>query len=1195
MSQFVHLHLHTQYSLLDGTTQIAPLIDQAKAFGMPAVAITDHGNLFGAIKFYQTAQKAGIKPILGCEAYIAPKSRLDREAQGVQEDDYTTGGATTPYYHLILLAQNETGYKNLMNLVSLSNLEGFYYKPRMDKDTLSQHHAGLIALSGCLRGEVPYLLARGMEKEAVAAARDYQDIFGRENFFIEIQDNGLDAQRMANRQLTALARAHEMPLAGTNDCHYLHPGDAHAHDVMLCLQTGKTINMPHRMRFDTQQLYFKSPEEMIRGLGEIPEAITNTVRIAEMIDLRLKFGEIHLPHYTAPGGVSRETYLETLAREGLARRQAKSGCAFPTADYEARLTREMGVINAMGYAGYFLIVWDIIRYAREHGIPVGPGRGSAAGSLVAYALSITDMDPLAHGLLFERFLNPERISMPDIDMDFCVDRREEVLRYVTQKYGADHVAQIITFGTMAAKAALRDVGRVLEIPYADADRLAKLVPNTLAITLDEAIAQEPKLHQAATDDPRVGEMIALARNLEGLTRHASIHAAGVVISERPLTDVVPLYRGAKGEVVTQYAMDDLEKIGLVKFDFLGLRTLTVIDHAVRWINRARAAVGRLPFVVADLPLDDAETYALLGTGESAGIFQLESRGMRELLVKMRPETFEDIVALLALYRPGPLGSGMVDDFIKRKRGQTKIQYDLPQMEPILATTYGVIVYQEQVMQIANVLAGFSLGEADLLRRAMGKKKPEEMATQKARFVDGAKARGVAQAKAEQIFDRMEYFAGYGFNKSHSAAYALVTYQTAYLKCHHPLEFMTALLTCEAGNADKVVQHISACRGMNIRILPPDVNESEHDFTVTAEGIRFGLAAIKGVGSAAIEMILAARLAGRAFTSLFDFCMRIDPRRCNRRVIESLIHCGAFDSTGARRAALSEALDAIMQAGTQAKKQKESGQRSIFGEMEAQAPALPDLPEWDETKRAQMEKETVGFYITSHPLDRHQALLARWAVTPTANLGEIEGERAARICGLVVSAKVTTTRRGDKMAYLRVEDLTGSAEVIVFPDLYENVAALLKQEVPLLISGTLDMGEKGTKIKATEIFPLREGVGDRGGPIQDDLSRDDAPKTTHAPVSLVEKAQTRTTPMAQARGAPAQETGGIILALSASVGPADLQDLKAILLRHPGRHAVRLRIQTGATSETTIAIPFGVDISGPMRDEIARRFQGDVRL
>ncbi len=1081
MSQqgFVHLHLHTEFSLLDGANRVSPLISTAKSYGMPAIAITDHGNLFGAIDFYQKAKKGGIKPIIGCEAYLAPKSRFDKEGHGVHSDDYETAIASNPYYHLILLASNDRGYRNLMKLISIANLEGFYYKPRIDKEILEQHAEGLIGLSGCLRGEIPYLLARGLEKEAYAAADDYQRIFGKEHFYIEIQDNGLDLQNKVNRLLIELGKKKDIPIVATNDCHYLHKEDAHAHDIMLCLQTGKTVNMQNRMRFETKELYLKSPEEMTKAFVELPQSVSNTLRIAEMIDLELTFGKAHLPHYHPPEGMTREAYLEALSEKGLRKRMDRMNGRAESQRvlYEQRLKSELDMINAMGYPGYFLIVWDIINYARQSQIPVGPGRGSAAGSLVAYALGITDIDPIQNGLIFERFLNPERVSLPDIDMDFCMDRREEVIRYVTEKYGADHVCQIITFGTMAAKGAIRDVGRVLEVPFAEVDRLAKLVPNTLNITIEEALAQEPKMAEAVKNDPKIGKVIEMAKELEGLSRHASTHAAGVVISDAPLTEHVPLYRGSKGETVTQYPMGDIEKIGLIKFDFLGLRTLTVIDRAIKLMNPSRIEKGLAPLQASDIPLDDVETYAYLGTGETTGVFQLESPGMRDLLTKMKPETFEDITAILALYRPGPIGSGMLDDFIKRKQGKKKIKYDHPKLEEILKETYGVIVYQEQVMKIANALAGFSLGDADLLRRAMGKKKVEEMAAQKTLFIQGALANKVNAKKAEKIFDLMEYFAGYGFNKSHSAAYALVTFQTAYLKCHAPQAFMAAVLSCEMGNADKVVKYITECRQMGIEILPPDVNESDKDFTVVNDGIRFGLAAIKNVGGGAVDSIIEAREKKGRFESFFDFCNKIDLRKTNKRVIEGLIKCGAFDAMKTNRASLMNVMEQAMQQGLQHQKEQASGQLSIFGGSDSESNPRPsqmtiqDIPEWDDTRIAKCEKETLGFYITRHPLSQFSDIIEKRSVTSTEDLGSIEEDREIRICGVIIQKRVTLTKRGDRMAYLRMEDLTGSVEVIVFPDLYRAASSYFEQDIPLMISGTLDRGDKGLKLKATLIMPL----------------------------------------------------------------------------------------------------------------------------
>src|SRR5215217_2293432 len=844
-SSFVHLHLHTQFSLLDGANQIEPLVQQIKSFGQPAVAMTDHGNMFGAIEFYRKAKEADIKPIIGCEAYMALGSRHAKKDSGLAHNDY---------YHLILLARNLTGYQNLIKLVSKAYLEGFYYKPRMDKEIIKEHHEGLIALSGCLSGEIPYLIGQKDMTGAMAVAGEFQEIFGKEHFYLEVQANGLEHQRIANAGLMDIHKKLGIPLAGTNDCHYLKPEDSHPHELMLCLQTGKTLSDPNRMKFDTDQLYVKSTEELTLAFAEFPGAVTNTCRIADNCDLQLVLNKTFLPQYKVPEGYTRESYVEHLAIEGLKARLKERPSTIISLAYEQRLREELMVICSMGFAGYFLIVWDIIRFARSKGIPVGPGRGSAAGSLVAYALRITDLDPLVYTLLFERFLNPERVSLPDIDMDFCMDRRGEVINYVVEKYGTDHVAQIITFGTLGAKAAIRDVGRVLEIPYAECDKVAKLVPNQLNMTLQQALELEPKLRELVETDAKIAELMKVAQSLEGLARHASTHAAGVVISEEPLTDHVPLYKGANDEIVTQYTMGDVEKIGLVKFDFLGLKTLTMIRRAENLINEGKP--NGPPMAVDQLPFDDPKTFELLSSGKTTGIFQLESSGMRDLLTGFKPDRFEDIIAIIALYRPGPMD--LIPDFIKRKQGKIPITYEVPELEPILKDTYGVIVYQEQVMAIANRVAGFSLGQADILRRAMGKKKPEEMEKLRVKFVDGAKQNRIAEKKAEKLYEHIQKFAGYGFNKSHAAAYAVVCYHTGYLKAHYPTEFMAALMTSDMGNTDKIVGYFTECRDLGIKVLGPDVNASHKNFAVADGVIRFGLAAIKNVGEGAVDSVLAIR-------------------------------------------------------------------------------------------------------------------------------------------------------------------------------------------------------------------------------------------------------------------------------------------------------------------------------------------------
>ncbi len=1071
-SQFVHLHVHTQYSLLDGANQIDALVQETKNFGMPAVAVTDHGNLFGAIEFYQKATAAGIKPIIGCEAYMAPKSRLDREGQGQF--------AHNEYFHLILLAANRTGYQNLLKLASKAYLEGFYYKPRMDKELLAEHHEGLVALSGCLSGEVPYLIGKDRLDDAVRTAADYRDIFGKDNYFLEVQENAVPEQQIANKGLREIHTRLGIPLVATNDCHYLKKTDARVHDMLLCLQTGKTVNEPNRLRFNTDQLYVKSTEEMLAAFHEWPEAVWNTARVAELCELNFTFGKSHLPHYTVPAGDTLETYLDKLAQKGLAERLRERPAGIPDAQYHQRLRDELTVITSMGFAGYFLIVWDIINFARSRGIPVGPGRGSSAGSLVAYALRITDLDPLVYGLLFERFLNPERVSLPDIDMDFCMDRRPEVINYVVDKYGKDHVCQIITFGTMRAKAAIRDVGRVMEMPYAEVDRIAKLVPDQLNITLAEALEAEPRLKELVETDARIRDVFETACALEKSPRHAATHAAGVVISQDPLTAHVPLYKGAKegDEIVTQFPMGDVEKVGLVKFDFLGLKTLTMIAHAERLLNQ-----GQGTFSIASIPFDDAKTFALISAGHTAGVFQLESAGMRDLLTGLRPDRFEDIIASIALYRPGPMD--LIPDFVKRKQGKVPIAYEVPALEEILKETYGVIVYQEQVMAIANKIAGFSLGQADILRRAMGKKKPEEMAKLRAQFLEGAKKHKLTDRKAEKLFELIQKFAGYGFNKSHAAAYAVVTYQTAYLKTHHPNEFMAALLTSEMGNTDKVVRYINECRDLGIKVMPPDVNESGKDFSVIQEGIRFGLAAIKNVGEGAIEAIITAREDGGPYRSFFDFCHRIDIRKLNKRALECLIKAGVFDSTGVRRAQLAAVLDRTVDQALAAQQAESHGQTSIFAALESSdGPAsrsgtlpfdesLPDLPEWDEDQLLKCEKELIGFYITSHPLARYADAVARFSTTSTERLSEVTEAKEVRLCGLVATVKQTMTKKGDRMAYLTLEDLHGMVEVIVFPDLYRTASALITPDQAVQITGTLDRGEKATRIRATKIAGLAD--------------------------------------------------------------------------------------------------------------------------
>jgi len=1064
-ADFVHLHVHSQYSLLDGACPLEVLVAKAREHRMPALAITDHGNLFGAIDFYDLAMREGVKPIIGCEAYIAPRSRFERSNQ-----DSSYEGAS----HVTLLAKDQAGYKNLIKLVSAGYLEGFYYKPRIDRDLLAQHSQGLIALSGCLNCEVAKALLEEDEERARETAGWYREVFGRDNYFLEVQDHGLADQKRVNAGILRLARALEVPIVATNDLHYPTRDDARAHEVLLCIQTGKTINDKDRWRFSSDQFYFKSPDEMKRVFADLPAAITNTVAVAERCNLQLQFGKLRLPRYRVPEGDTLETFLERLAWQGLRAR-------YPvvSAEAEARLRHELAIIKKTGFAGYFLVVWDFITFARDRGISVGPGRGSASASLVAYCLGITNIDPLRYGLIFERFLNPERISMPDVDIDFSDDRRDEVIEYVSRKYGADNVAHIITFGTMGAKAVIRDVGRGLGMPYAEVDKIAKLVPNRLNISLDEAILESPQLADAVRSRPEIEELWRVARSLEGLTRHASTHAAGIVISDQPLTEHVPLYKDPKAgsKPTTQYAMGAIEKIGLLKIDFLGLRTLTVIDNTLELIATGRGV--RLK--IEEIPLDDQTTFALLAEARTFGVFQLESAGMRDLLRRLRPERLEDVIALIALYRPGPMV--MIDEFINRKHGKVKVSYEHPLMEAILRETYGVMVYQEQVMRVASELAGFSMGEADVLRKAMGKKDPEMMDRQRKKFIDGAKARGVPARTAEKIFDRMAPFAGYAFNKPHATAYALLAYQTAYLKAHYPVEFMAAQLTSEMGDTEKIVTYIEECRQMGITILPPDVNASSSRFVVADGKIRFGLAAIKNVGDAAIQSVLATRRERGPFRSLFDFCSRVDLRLANKRVVESLIKCGAFDSLGTGRAQLMAIVDRAMEAGAAAQRERILGQGSLLEVMDLgggaplQDPALPAVAEWSRQQRLAAEKETLGFYVSGHPLAEYRELVSRHATVTTDRLASCRDKETVRLCAIVVGVKEITTRNGERMAFVTLEDLAGTVEAIAFPDLYRASLLYLVKDAAVLVKGQVDLGEEETaKLVLMEVTPLSALVG-----------------------------------------------------------------------------------------------------------------------
>jgi len=1073
LPRFVHLHLHTDYSLLDGACEIGELVDEAARRGMPAVAVTDHGNLFAAERFYHEATVRGVKPIIGCEVYVARGSRHDRGTGTSNRDAAaaSSAGAAEPGQrgtnHLVLLCENQEGYRNLVRLVSAGFLEGFYYKPRIDYDLLAKHSRGLIALSACLRGAVADPLLEQRYHDARDAACRLQEIFGKGNFFLEVQDQGLEVDGPVNRDLVRISRESGIPLVATNDCHYLTRADARAQEVLMCIQTGKMMSDSQRMRFATDQFYFKTAKEMAHVFRELPEALDRTVSIAERCNLRIEPVRNSFPDFQVPAGHTLDSYFEHVVRQGFAERvqhlelRAKQGrLRRSLAEYEQRLSDEIKMIVQMRYAGYFLIVWDFIRYARAQEIPVGPGRGSAAGSLASYALRITDVDPMEYDLLFERFLNPERVSMPDIDIDFCMRRRGEVIDYVTSKYGRANVAQIITFGTMAAKAALKDVGRALDLPYGDVDRLAKLVPNQLNISLDEAVKQSAQLRTAVAEDERFRDVLEVAKRLEGLARHASTHAAGVVISPQPLTDLLPVYKTNRDEITTQYDMKGLERLGLLKMDFLGLTTLTVLSDTVKLVFANRGVQLDLDA----LPLDDAPTYALFSRGDTTAIFQFESHGMRDILRRYQPSRIEDLTALNALYRPGPIQGGMVDDFINRKHGKKKVTYDLPELRNILEETYGVILYQEQVMQIANRLAGFSLGEADILRRAMGKKNREEMAAQREKFLAGCHTHKVPPKKAERIFDLITEFAGYGFNKSHSCAYALLAYQTAWLKTHYPVEFMAALLTSETGNTEKVVKYIREAREMSITVLPPDVNSSDVYFTPVGEAIRFGLAAIKNVGENTVHGILSAREMLGGFHSLFQFCDNVDARLFNRRVLESLIKAGAMDSLGGQRAQLFEIIDRAMERGQKFQRARTTGQHGLFmGGGETAEPALPEVEEWGETELLAAEFATLGFYISGHPLAKHTARLKE---LNAVDLSSVEGRRNGEeitVAGIVVTLRPMRSRKGDRWGILTLQDMTGVLEVLAFPESFARLEGMLKSGAPLLVRGRVNVEEAGSRV------------------------------------------------------------------------------------------------------------------------------------
>jgi len=1061
-SNFIHLHVHTQYSLLDGACRVKDLVNKAVEYNMPAVAMTDHGNMFGAIDFYQTATNAGIKPIVGCEAYVLTAgSRLEKIPR--------QKGAVS---HLVLYAKNLQGYKNLCKLVSAAYIEGFYYNPRMDKEILSQYSDGLIASSACLRGEVAHNILQGNYDAALKAADDLRQIFGKGNFYLELMDHGMEEQKKANEGLVKVAKELKIPLIATNDVHYVEQSQSKAHEALLCIQTQTVLSDPKRMRMKTNEFFFKSYEEMNRVFSWVPEALSNTVELANKIDLQMDFSKTHLPGFETPKGMTKEAYLEKLCTQGL-----KERFATVTQEISDRLDYELKIIKKMGFVSYFLIVWDFINYSKQHNIPVGPGRGSAAGSLVSYLLGITDLDPLKYGLLFERFLNPDRAGMPDIDIDFCYERRGEVIEYVNRKYGKENVAQIITFGTMQARAAIRDVGRVMDVPYSEVDKIAKLIPNELGIKLEDALEKEPQLAKLCRDEKTTNDIIITARVLEGLNRHASIHAAGVVISDKQLNEYLPLFKTSDDQITTGFSMKDVAKIGLLKMDFLGLRTLTVISEAVKLIK----TIHGVDIDVTKISLEDEKTFDLLRRAQTFGIFQLESSGMRDLLKKSRPSEFEDIISVLALYRPGPMGSGMLDDFIKRKSGRVEVKYDHPKLEPILKETYGIIVYQEQVMKIPVALAGFSLTQADHLRRAMSKKIQSVMDKMRKDFVKGCnKHSKINDVAANKLFDLIDYFSGYGFNRSHSAAYAMISYQTAYLKANYPVEFMCALLNSERNNTDKIVEYVKEAGAMGIDILPPDINKSTKTFWVVNENaIRFGLLAIKNVGSTAIDSIVEKRKDGE-YTSLNDLCERVDLRLANRKVVESLIKCGAFDSLGILRSQLMAVLESTLALGAKTQKERASGQVSFFDMLGDESGfndntnTLPNIKEWQKNELLSYEKDTLGFYISGHPLAHYQVEIKEFTDTSTKTLSDAFDGEEVRLVGLLENVKLTNTRRtNERMAIIKIADTEGEVEAVVFPSTYTEVSHYLNEGDVLFVSGKVSTRDDDPKIIISDIKHIRE--------------------------------------------------------------------------------------------------------------------------
>ena len=1154
---FVHLHLHTEYSLLDGAIRMKELMKKAAELGMPAVAITDHGNLFGAIEFYQEATRAGVKPIIGCEAYVAPGSHKDRPSS-----------RRDAAYHFTLLAENERGYRNLVKLVSAAHLDGFHYAPRIDKELLAAHSKGLIGLSGCLAGEVNSAIQANNIEKATASAAEYRDILGVKNFFIEMHDHGMEAQLKCNRVLPKIARDLGIGLVAANDVHFLRRSDHDAHDVMLCIGTGKMVQDENRMRY-VPELYFKSPAEMRELFRDFPQSIANTLEIGERCHVDLEFGRSKYPEYPVHPGKTRESYLRELCYQGLRERYGER--AMSDAELGKRLDYELGVLEKTGFVSYLLIVWDFIHFAKERGIPVGPGRGSAAGSMVAYVLGITDIDPLQYGLIFERFLNPDRVSPPDIDVDFCEARRGEVLEYVRKKYGERRVAQIITFGKLKAKSVVRDVGRVMGLSYRDADRIARMIPNELNITLDSAVEKNSELKRAVATEPATRQLFEYAKILEGLSRNAGVHAAGVVIADRDLSDYIPLCRDVKGnDVISQYPMGPLNDLGLLKMDFLGLKTLTVIEDTLALIHRREPN-----FSLKKIPLDDAEAFDLYNCGETIGLFQMESGGMTSTARQFDVRKIDDIIALIALYRPGPMD--LIGDYIKRKKGLTKIRYEHPLLERICADTYGVMIYQEQVMAAASKLAGYSLAQGDLLRRAMGKKDKEKMAKERQNFIQGcARTNKIPEKKANTIFDLLEKFAGYGFNKSHSAAYGLISYQTAYLKAHYPVEFMAGLLSNEINNTEKISVFVGECKRMGIDILPPDINKSGLKFTPessvraplansrtasenarSAMAIRYGLAAIKHVGESAMAIAIRERDRNALFTSLEDFCTRLDTRVANRKMLESLVKSGAFDFLGRERAELFACIDEALSASAAAQRDRVAGQVSLFDETTASiASRKRSITSWSEHEKLSYEKELLGFYVSGHPLDAYVDLFAARNYQSIASLAELDDRASFRIAGAVVEVQKKFTRKdGKPFAIVWVEDLTDMLEVVIWNELYLKISSVLAAGRVIEIRGALDKRDDALRATAQDVKPLT--------------------------AANINGAIGRSTNLA--------EEPAVLLQFSREVTSDELRRVREILVSSPGRCRVQLLFDRANANPVRLdaGVEFQVNLTRDLEEKLSR--------